>query len=55
MAEYANQRNKDESFVDYKARMKAQTKAEKFKLNNGNILWDSGRQGTYLKAKHGAL
>jgi len=55
MAEYTNQRRKDESFADYKERRKAQNAAEKHARNNGNILWDSMSRGTYVKSKHGEL
>lgn len=50
MAEYVNQRREGESYEDYKARCRAQTKAERFKFSLAGMtrVWDSFRQGTKI-------
>lgn len=47
-------RKHGESFKKYRARLEDEAFAEKAKLN-GRLLWNSGHQGTYVRAKHGEL
>lgn len=50
----SNKRSEDESFVDYKERLKK----NKIKINmhlKGDVVWDSRSMGTYKKKDHGNI
>ena len=50
----AGKRKRNESFKKYRLRLKNEEFADKVKLR-GRVLWNSGHQGTYVRAKHGEL
>jgi hypothetical protein len=50
----SNKRSEDESFFDYKERLKK----NKIKINmhlKGDVVWDSRSMGTYKKKDHGNI
>lgn len=50
----SNVRKANETQKDFRARRKEECKADKLRAK-GRIVWDSAKQGTYERAKHGAL
>jgi len=47
-------REENESYEDYKVRQKELKRRQKFKLQ-GEIVWESKKDGTYIKKLHGEL
>jgi hypothetical protein len=52
---YVPYRKKDETLEKYQERRANQEMLIKVYLQLGNVLWDSKKQGTYIKAKHGPI
>lgn len=49
-----NVRKQNETQKAFRARRKEEVKADKVRAR-GRVVWDSKKQGTYERAKHGAL
>ena len=47
-------RNTDETFQDYKSRLKMINDIDKDK-SKGTLVWNSSKNGTYVKRIHGSL
>tara|TARA_R110002072_G_scaffold121850_2_gene256073 strand:+ start:3462 stop:3644 length:183 start_codon:yes stop_codon:yes gene_type:complete len=50
----SNKRSEDESFVDYKERMKKNKIKIKMHLK-GDVVWDSRSMGSYKRKDHGNI
>lgn len=50
----SGKRDIDETFENYKLRLKAQAVDDK-KKSHGILIWNSSKQGTYNKLMHGVI
>ena len=52
---FSPERHKNEKFEEYKIRRSAINQRKKNFMFGGIQVWDSTKQGTYIKAKHGLI